>query len=67
MVGGWGEDLQTSVRRAGDALFCERKFGGWGGDFSFKQVERKVLAGLPHDEAGKTAAKAELGLRKLGL
>lgn len=66
MVGRRGES-EDICKASGDALFCERKSGGWGGDFSFEQVEHKILAGLPHDDAGETAAKAGLELRKFGL
>lgn len=59
--------MKTSARRAGDALFCERKFGGWGRDVSFEQVEHKILAGLPYDDAAEAAAKAGLERRMFGL
>jgi hypothetical protein len=40
-----------------DALFCEKKTGGHGGDFSFEQVECEDLAGFPHADAKRQLEK----------
>ena len=61
------EHLKTLAKQVEDALSCQKKVGGQGGECRFEQAECKVFAGLPPDNAGETTGKAGLELGKFGL